>query len=361
MSTPVYFPASGSTAIKAGSTSVAPLLLARFDSAEIDLEWRSPKLATARFRARELPPELNPPAGETLGQTLGSLAPRIWLYEFTRVFPSGSVVNRYTSYEQSKTYGGYTYAARRITHGEIREGVALDRDTVSIEVDGLDVAPVLDTALLRLETPLFVAILSAELIDGAVANAVVEWTGEVSEGKLFGKKITAKAIPGSTAYDRKVPCIQLQPGCNHSIYSDGCALDPADWVHTATLFNAGEPGYPYVFTLSSLNRSGGAEITAAKAFAGGWFEYGSGTSLQRLPILTSTAVSAGQLNITLGRDPNPWIVEGASVRIYPGCDGKRLTCINRFDNFNNFGGHPFVPTGNPSLIKLSNDAGGGKK
>jgi hypothetical protein len=35
--------------------------------------------------------------------------------------------------------------------------------------------------------------------------------------------------------------------------------------------------------------------------------------------------------------------------------------VDKFANFPNFGGHPFMPATNPSLVKVSQNIGGGKK
>lgn len=62
---------------------------------------------------------------------------------------------------------------------------------------------------------------------------------------------------------------------------------------------------------------------------------------------------------------------GDAAVLYPGCDGRWETCGShhattnpdgRFDNRLNFGGHPFMPgAANPSLVKVSESVGGGKK
>lgn len=359
---PIYLPFSPTSDVPAGRVVLAPLLLARFDSPEIELTWTTPGIATASFRARELPPEVEIPAGETLGTTIGKLAERAWLYEFTRVYPAASVSEWFTSYESDLVYSGHTCAAKRITHGSMRQGLALERDELTVTCDGLDVAPLLNAALLRLEVPLFLTVRKAEVSAFGVATAgVVVWTGEVASAKVRAKRITARAVSDGTVFDRKVPRCYLQPGCNHAVFSPGCGLDPAAWVHTAVMSNPGAVGWPFIFTLNTLSRAGGAALSAANAFAGGWLEAGAGSNLQRVPVLASSEAVGGGLDVTLSRDPSPWLAAGAAVRLYPGCDGKRTTCQTRYDNYLNFGGDPFVPTGNPSLIKLSEDAAGGKK
>lgn len=79
---------------------------------------------------------------------------------------------------------------------------------------------------------------------------------------------------------------------------------------------------------------------------------------------TTTATGgtiAPRIVVTLSRDPSPYPVNNDAVTLYPGCDGSRETCISKFNNFLNFGGHPFLPTSNPSMFRVSKNIGGGKK
>jgi hypothetical protein len=61
---------------------------------------------------------------------------------------------------------------------------------------------------------------------------------------------------------------------------------------------------------------------------------------------------------------------GQEVTLFPGCDGRWESCgahdyggnpDGKFNNRLNFGGHPYMPVGNPSLVKVSASVGGGKK
>lgn len=79
---------------------------------------------------------------------------------------------------------------------------------------------------------------------------------------------------------------------------------------------------------------------------------------------TTTATGgtiAPRIVVTLSRDPSPYPANNDAVTLYPGCDGSRETCISKFNNYLNFGGHPFMPTSNPSMFRVSKNIGGGKK
>jgi hypothetical protein len=50
--------------------------------------------------------------------------------------------------------------------------------------------------------------------------------------------------------------------------------------------------------------------------------------------------------ITLGRLFNPLVI-GSSAQLVAGCDRTMDDCLDKFDNLDNFGGFPFIPTINP--------------
>jgi hypothetical protein len=190
----------------------------------------------------------------------------------------------------------------------------------------------------------------------------VLFTGEVQSLSVKGSVFKAKLVPGGLVFSRKIPNFLIQPGCNHGLFSVGCGLSQAAYEFTASVSDPGTPGYPYTFTLSGLARTaGGALPTLAEHYAGGWIEFGSGGTLERLPILRSSSVSAGVLTVTLSRDPIVFPSVSAPVKLWPGCDGRWDTCRSKFGNGVNFGGHPLMPVGNPSLLKISTGVAGGKK
>ena len=52
---------------------------------------------------------------------------------------------------------------------------------------------------------------------------------------------------------------------------------------------------------------------------------------------------------------------GDTVALYPGYDGQAETASNTFNNYANFGGFPFIPTGNPFVLRIPTNVGTGKK
>jgi hypothetical protein len=227
-------------------------------------------------------------------------------------------------------------------------------------------------ATMRLEAPLFVTIREAEVSGNEAVNDSVLFTGEMVSAQVKGAIVTAKAVSGGTLFDRKVPRVLYQRGCNNSIYDDGCR-GPDDitlqskWKFTASVMDPGVAGYPFEFVLEDLAGDGtGAAAALASVdenyFAGGWIEMGTGADWQRRAILLSSEPASGVMTVTLDSDPRPYPVIGDEVAIYPGCKGRyQEDCILKFGNGLNFIAHPRLPYANPSAVKPSQTGGGGKK
>ena len=163
--------------------------------------------------------------------------------------------------------------------------------------------------------------------------------------------------------ERLLPRMRLQPGCNHVLFSLGCSLSADDWQFNAVVADPGSPGWPFEFNLSGLTRANGGSLPAFTLdwFAGGWIRFGVGGAARSVPVVRSGAVSGGSVTLTLTRDPAPFPTVGMPVAVWPGCDGFATSCQAKFANWLNFGGHPFRPIANPSLVKLSSTLAGGKK
>jgi uncharacterized phage protein (TIGR02218 family) len=355
----------------ASDTIVTPLLLVRLDKPTLQIDWQNPHAAAATLQLIELPAEYAPATGETIGDTLGQLGGptgqvRCYLYEFTRDLGGETITDRYTSYEVDVTLGEDTYAAAQIEHGDILQGIALEQDAVQVTGGAAfqppsvpPVSPLLLFATLKMEAPLKLTIRQADVAGGIASEDAVLFVGEIASVKIQGSKITAKAVTASTVFDRKIPRFYLQVPCNHALFSVGCGLDKDDWQFTAEVLSAPSAAYPFAVALHSL---AGPDVDFAEHwFSGGWIEFGAGAALQRRAILNSTTVTVGALTVWLNRPFEPLPEADDEVVLFPGCDLRAETCQDKFDNYLNYGGHPFLPAANPSLIKLAQPVAGGKK
>ena len=76
-------------------------------------------------------------------------------------------------------------------------------------------------------------------------------------------------------------------------------------------------------------------------FTGGVIIFTSGQNSGRAIEVRGSDLATGDLVLSF---PPPFPVgTGDAFEIYPGCDKRLTTCIDRFDNVLNFRGDPFVP------------------
>jgi hypothetical protein len=349
-------------AFTAADTVVATLVLARFDKPRLGLEFIMGSVAQGAVSVVELPPEYSPAGDETLGTTIGLLTTRGYIYELAQTIGVTTTTTRLTSYEADLTASGNTYTARRMDHGMVKQSLFLDRDEIEIRSEVIAGDPLVKLATVQAEAPVRLTIKSVDVSGSSASNDTVLFTGDIIGLSVKGSKLTAKAVSAGTVFDRIYPRFRMQIGCNHALFSTGCGLASAAWQFTATLSNPGTVGYPFTFDLTGLSRTIGTVPTiTAGWFAGGWAEFQSGSLLSRRAIIDNTAAVSGALTITLARDPSPFPPPSSAVKLFPGCDGAKATCINKFANYLNFGGHPLMPATNPSLVKVSQNVGGGKK
>lgn len=219
------------------------------------------------------------------------------------------------------------------------------------------------------------------------SNATVLFTGECTKPRVRGSKLLSTLVPGGVAFDQQLPRFLLGPSCNHLIganpdgtflMSHGCGLLKADWQFTALVTTPISSAHPFTLELDTLAGDGVDAIAAlaggqvfAQWFAGAILELGSGATVQRRRVLTSTAPSSGAITLTLDRWFTTAPANNDPVVLYPQCDGRRVTCQawhtttnpeGKFDNDDAFGGHPLIPHGNPSALDIGDlSAGGGKK
>lgn len=355
-------------------TLLSHAVLCKFDKPMLKLRWYSRQCAEVSFEVSEVPGEYTPAADETIGSTLGALPTIAYLYEFKQ---SGAIIERWTSFERDLVdLVPNTFRSMYIQHGDIRQGLFLDRDEVQIKASSVDTTTPtpLQTAMSfvasgRSELPLQVCI-RKEVVDSVTGKVPTSptyiFTGEIARARVKGSVVTGSAIPGGTLFDRKGPRARLQLGCNHAIFSTPCTLPAATWKFSG-LVTAVAGSSPYTITMSTFTSLGALTPTFfASWLANGWAEW---NGQRRAIIDSSLPVLAGACTITLER-PFVGLTNGQTVFMFPGCDGRDATCKaynvstnpeGKFNNFSNFGGMNLVPATNPSLIKVSQSAGGAKK
>ncbi len=344
-----------------------PQLLMRFAKPELTIAWTSSEVAEVNLAFSETPPEYAAPAGETLGVTLGAKSRLAYLYKFTL---AGYPDWRMTSYERDINWSGSTYKVASISHKEI--GLTLNLESTEVqfstryfwhETDFDKRHPIGLFQPFVLEAPLRIEVYECSPdANGYVASAQRIFGGEVIKPEFEGPIVSFRAKNVASLFSQRVPRMLMQPTDCYAAYSMPFAQDGdtaeawamtcpvVQWTGGSTQLIIGQP------TAGPTAHPG--FVIEAKTFAGGRLEAGIGTAREARGIMDS-ALSAGNIVLTLRM---PLSTNPETVTVWPGYDGQYQTSIERFDNDLNFGGFPFLPIGNPSLIKVAkNNSSGGKK
>lgn len=163
---------------------------------------------------------------------------------------------------------------------------------------------------------------------------VAHWKGRIVSARVEGVRIAMQAESIFTAMRRQGVRARYQRLCRHVLYAGGCRLDIAEFMMSA---------------VATAHAGLQVTVSAAADRPDGWYRGG----VLRHAGLPGFIVGHAGATLTLaGRmpaleaaldDPDA----SADIEIAPGCDLRRATCADRFDNLLNFGGFPDIPGRNP--------------
>lgn len=369
-------------ALSAG-TLFFPLCLARLDAPKFKVSWMRPGAATVELNWTEVPVEGLPlPTGETLGVTIGQLASRKILFEFSRDLGNGTVIfYRFTNAEADVTWNTHTWTSGDFGVGDIGQPLNVAESKVQLESFVFSGNPLVDELTMQSEAPLWLVIRTGDYDPGSgtLSNVAVIFTGDVAQPGRTGNKVKAQCRFGSSIFETMLPRLVRGVSCAHLggsnndgsfLISAGCTLVKADWKFTGVVAGPVSGAYPFSLLLNTLTGVGtkaAAALSGGGVFANwfgpsGWVEWvpgGVAANMQRRSVVGSTAPVAGAITLTLHRYFNGLPNIGDMVAFYPGCDGQYSTCkaydggnnpTGKFNNGVNFGGEPFTPAANPSTV-----------
>ncbi|MBU6409386.1 MAG: phage BR0599 family protein, partial [Verrucomicrobia bacterium] len=351
----------------ANDTQVESLVLARFDALKLTLNFVHSQLARCQVRFKELPWETGAVAGETIGETMGSLPTTAMLYVFTETTPAGATTWRFTNFERDLSDGANEYTSAAMQNDAITDAPNLERQSVNIKSRNFAGNPMALLLPFQLEFPLTVAIYEADLAEnepGNVTNLRCYFSGEVSEIALDGPIITATCESLSWMFDRTAARRLYQNNDNWNLFEPANGLAASDWQWNATVVSYDAPTATLVIGAIAANNQGlnGATVLAAHYFAAGYAQITTGAATQYRMVGDSTAIAGGEITVSLAQALSTVPNVGDAVKIFAGYDGQYETAIGKFANGPKFGGFPFIPVGNPFVLKITQPAyGPGKK
>jgi len=158
---------------------------------------------------------------------------------------------------------------------------------------------------------------------------VVYWKGRVVGAKATGNTIEIECESIFTSIKRPGLRARYELSCRHTLYQSGCTLDPED--------------YEFASSIAAITSSINIEVTGANGESDGYYTGG----MLVAPSGASRFITGHTGSVVTLTRPLAELVSGMAVSIYPGCDHLKDTCLNKFNNLDNFGGFPYIPIINP--------------
>jgi len=166
------------------------------------------------------------------------------------------------------------------------------------------------------------------------SDTILMWKGKVLSFSVEGR-IAKMRVPALFAYllNGVAPNARYQAPCNHVLYDSRCAVNPAAFQTVTTVTGI----LDNVITVASLGALSIAELV--------------GGDMNQASIGENRMIISGTgLDLTVTY-PYANLAIGDSITLRAGCDHSFATCISKFSNGTNFGGHPIVPDKNPFTSK----------
>lgn len=247
--------------------------------------------------------------------------------EFFR-FVMGSEVWTYTSADYPITYNDELYGPVSIGRGQMEAKNELSKASLEVKVD---IYNPLARILLRSVNE---EVLTLTLFVQTDVTTGTAWKGRLSSLKPTGSQLIMVFESVFTSLRRPGLRARYQKTCRHALYGRGCNLALASFATAGT---------------ATAVSGSVVTVTEAAGFADGYF---TGGMLRGPDNILRWVLSHTGDSITLSR-PLDSIGEAialsgtASVTLYPGCDHNRETCRVKFNNLDNYGGFPWIPSKNP--------------
>ncbi|PHR58714.1 MAG: hypothetical protein COA47_09925 [Robiginitomaculum sp.] len=247
------------------------------------------------------------------------------LYTFTR----SAQVFRYTSADEDVLYQGATFTAVPLSRPSFEQSQDPGRKPISLKASsGLGFV---QQYIASPPTDSISLIIRRFHTEDNTTEAVISWMGRVTNVKFESNQVEIQCEPIFTSMKRPGLRRLYQTTCPHLLYGPECKFSKPTFQLDA-----------------AVNITGGTTLTAASIggeadgfYTGGMVEWTNAGVIDKRFILTHTG-SGITINL-----PFEGMVNGDSVRIFPGCDHVLSTCVDKFSNEVNYGGFPFIPTKNP--------------
>ena len=251
------------------------------------------------------------------------------LFEFSR----GASFWRYTNSEEDVVSFGATYESATIQRSKIEQTQDLGKSVIMINMPRI-----LDFVQQYIQSPpsdiVSLTIRRFHSTDPDIsnpANTVVIWIGRVVNIRFEEDTVIARCEPVLTSLRRGALRRVYQTTCPHVLYGSVCRANRNNFRLTTDVES---------FTATTLSATA-IDAQPDGYYTGGFIQWSVGSNVNKRFIIGHTGDTI-TLNLGLtGLDV------GTTVEIFPGCDHRLTTCVNKFNNELNYGGFPYIPIKNP--------------
>lgn len=166
---------------------------------------------------------------------------------------------------------------------------------------------------------------------GSAAESINIFTGSISECSVAEMGVTIKVVSDAERLNTKVPRLQFQAGCMHTLYDVGCSVTKPSYTGQGIVVG----GITRTAFDSTLTLPDGYFSLGYLVFLGG-----NNSGVKRSIKGYSRAGGHIELSYPLSFD----LSLNDSFQIYAGCDKSRgANGCAKFNNLANFKGTPFIP------------------
>lgn len=248
-----------------------------------------------------------------------------------------------TSANRDVSHAGLTYSASPIQRGEVQRTAKLGVEQLNIAMYALN-DEIRQYVASSPSSRLYLTIRRVHLDDVAQPSSEV-FAGFVANAAFSGNTAQVVCVSVFAAMRFPVPAIYHQRVCNWNLYDLRCGISlTAASYHVVVTAEAGSEPHEI--------KASGIAGKPNNFFEGGFAELkpdavddGVIDGETRLIVKHTGDTVELQFPFTLEGD-----IVGRHIGVYAGCNKSWNTCKAKFSNGLNFGGFPFIPARNPSVV-----------
>lgn len=235
---------------------------------------------------------------------------------------------RLTDLARAVTALGQTWEPSGLIQGTITQSRELNKDVYTLRLPRSH--PVGQIFMSGVQDSITSVTVFRGYLDDPDEEFITYWKGRVATPKIEQNLVVLDCEPITTALRRPGLRARYLRNCRHALYGRGCNLEKDDSQFVTTDAITAVNGLVVTVPAASEQNDG--------YYTGGLLQTPSG----EYRFIKQHSGS----NLTLNKTHASLVVTG-SVNIHPGCDRTVTVCLNRFNNLDNFGGVPYLPTINP--------------